>query len=252
MKRSEEEWLEEKILDDLQELADEREKLLMESEELQDTDMPMEKLEEIHREMERRTRRHARRRVHLRAALAAAAIMVLFVGAGVVSSGKKLYIPVIFQRDRGNETTSKVNNVDATAREYDEEEVCQEIEEKLGVFPIRFKYRPDSMELIYFLLDEEEKEAITQYKCGIYYVYVYISKDYKKSTINIQTDGVILDTIKIESCNMEIPVYIYDDTEEGEYYRVEFEYLNTYYAINGRIEKDEFLKILENILIKNA
>lgn len=252
MKRSEEEWLEEKILDDLQELADEREKLLMESEELQDTDMPMEKLEEIHREMERRTRRHARRRVHLRAALAAAAIMVLFVGAGVVSSGKKLYIPQIIQNFRGTEVSTKVENTDSVYSEYDEEEICQEIEEKLGVFPVRFKYRPDSMQMMYFLLDEEEKEAVTQYKYGIYYVHVYISKDYKKSTISIQTDGALLDTIKIESCNMEIPVYVYDDTEGGEYYGAEFEYLNTYYAISGRIEKDEFLKILENILIKNA
>lgn len=252
MKRSEEEWLEEKILDDLEELADEREKLLMESEELQDTDMPMEKLEEIHRETERRTRRHVRRRVHLRAALAAAAIMVLFVGAGVVSSGKKLYIPQIIQNFRGTEVSTKVENTDSVYSEYDEEEICQEIEEKLGVLPVRFKYRIKNMKIEEYSLNEKTKEVITKYQCGEYYLYVYISKDYKKSTISIQTDGALLDTIKIESCDMEIPVYIYDDTEGGEYYSVEFEYLNTYYAISGRMEKEDFFKILENILIKNA
>ncbi len=56
MRQEKEEWLRQKIEEDLEALAEEREKLLMELEELQDIDMPVEKLEDIHREIE--VRRH--------------------------------------------------------------------------------------------------------------------------------------------------------------------------------------------------
>lgn len=251
MKQDRKDWLDARIDEELKAMADERERLLMESEEFQDIDMPVEKLEDIHRELERRTHRYSGR-IRLRALLAAAAVMVLFVGVGVVSSGKKLYIPVIFQRDRGDEISSKINNTDAVASQYDEEEVCQEIEEVLGVLPVRFGYRPLDMEMTDYMLEETNKEAMVEYGCGEYNLYIYISKDYRRSSVSFQTDGAVLDTIRIESCGMEIPVYVIDDSQEGAYYCAEFEYLNTYYAINGRMDWEEFLKILENIAIKNA
>lgn len=251
MKRSKEDWLDEKITEDLMAMADEREKLLMEMEELQDVDMPVEKLAEIHRELEDRSHRRPRRRIRLRAALAMAAVLVLLVGAGAVSSGKKLFIPEIFLRERGTEITSKINNEDAIASQYDEEEICQEIEDKLGVIPVRLIYRPQGMEITNFFLDEEAKEAIIEYEYEKYNLYIYISKDYKKTSISFQPDGEILDTITIESGEIEIPIYIIDDSQGGEYFSVEFKYFDTYYAINGLMEKEEFIKILENIVIKN-
>ena len=251
MKQDREDWLDARIDEELKAMADERERLLMESEEFQDIDMPVEKLEDIHRELERRTHR-ASGRIRLRILLVAAAVMVLFVGVGVVSSGKKLYIPVIFQRDRGDEVSSKINNTDAVASQYDEEEVCQEIEESLGVLPVRFGYRPLDMEMTSYVLEGTDKEVTVEYRCGEYNLHIYISKDYRRSSVSLQTDGAVLDTIRIESCGMEVPVYVIDDTRGGEYYCTEFEYLNTYYAINGRLGREEFVKILENIWIKNA
>lgn len=252
MKRRDDEWLDKKIAEDLMAMADAREKYLMEAEELQNIDMTPEKMEEIRQEVARRTRKKSRKRLHLRAVLVAAAIMVLFVGAGVVSSGKKLFVPVIFQRERGNEITTKINNTDAIASQYDEEEVCQEIEEKLGVIPVRFGYQPKDIKITEYILDEISKEAIIRYQFGENNLHIYISKDYKNATISYQTDGEILDTIMIESCGMEIPLYIVDDSSGGEFYNVKFEYLNTYYVINGTMEKDVFSKILENIVIKNV
>lgn len=251
MKQDREDWLDARIDEELKAMADERERLLMESEEFQDIDMPVEKLEDIHRELERRTRR-ASGRIRLRVLLVAAAVMVLFVGVGVVSSGKKLYIPVIFQRDRGDEVSSKINNTDAVASQYDEEEVCQKIEESLGVLPVRFGYRPLDMEMTDYMLEETDKEVIVEYRCGEYNLYVYISEENKRASVSFQTDGAVLDTIRIESCGMEVPVYVIDDTQGGEYYCTEFEYLNTYYALNSRVSREEFVKILENIIIKNA
>lgn len=252
MKRRDDEWLDKKITEDLIAMADAREKFLMEAEELQDIDMTPEKIEEVRQEVERRIRKKSHRRLHLRAALVAAAIMVLLVGAGVVSSGKKLFVPVIFQRERGNEITTKINNTDAIASQYDEEEVCEEIEEKLGVIPVRFGYQPKGMKIVEYFLREEYNEVMVGYQLEDGNINIYISKEYKESTINYQTDGKLLDTVWVESCGMELPIEIIDNSAGGEYYSIKFEYLNTYYVVNGTIEKEEFIKIIENIVIKNV
>ena len=49
MKRDKDDWLDQKITEELLAMADEREKELMEMEELQDIDMPIEKFEDIKR-----------------------------------------------------------------------------------------------------------------------------------------------------------------------------------------------------------
>lgn len=251
MKQDKEEWLKQKIEADLEAMADEREKLLMELEELQNIHMPEEKLEDIHREIEARKRIHSRGRIRLKALLVAAAAMVLVVGLGVASSGSKLYVPEIFQLERGKEIQTIIENTDSLYSEYDEEQVCLEIEEELGVIPPRLIYKPKGMALVDYVVNVEDEEAIMKYEYDESRVHIYISKYYGDSVISLQTDGVILDTILVESCGLEVPVYKYQDPEAKDYFMVSFEYLNTYYFISGMIEQSEFEKILENILIKN-
>lgn len=252
MRQDREEWLKEKIEQDLEAIADEREKLLAEMEELQDIEMPMEKLDEIHREIERRKHARLRGRIRPGAFLVAAAAMVLVIGVGMVSTGNKLYIPEIFQRTEGDEVTTKVNNADAVASQYDEEEVCREIEDKLGVIPIRFLYQPEGMVLAEYWVSEEEKEAFMTYEYGGNCVYVYVSKTYNASSINFHVDGDVKDFIYVQSCDINVPVYKYQDSEKNDYFEASFEYLNTYYSVGGMIDSEEFEIIVENILIKNV
>lgn len=256
MRQDKEEWLKQKIEEDLDALAEERVKLLMEMEELQDIHMPVEKLDDIHREIEARERSRSRLRIRRRAFLVAAAAMVLVVGFGVMSSGSKLYVPEVFRLERGDEVTTKIENTDSLYSEYGnengEEDVCREIEEKIGVLAPRLAYKPEGMVLSEYQISKKDKEAIMAYKYDEKYIHVYVSKDYSDATINFQTDGEMLDTVIVNSCGLEVPVYKYQSPEEGQYFIASFEYLNTYYFISGMIEQDEFQKILENIFIKNV
>lgn len=246
------EWLQKKIEEDLNAMADEREKQLMEMHELQNIQMPREKLEDIYREAERRRKVVRKKKIRYRMVAALAATLVLCVGAGVISSGNKVYVPEIFQSSRGDEVQTKIENSDSIYSEYDEEEICQEIEDELGVLPVRFGYQSEGMLLTEYWIKIDENEAILIYKIKKNELHVYISKDYDDSSIGNQPDGGNLDTIEIESCGISIPVNIIDNSEGGEFYTTSFEYLNTYYSINGMIPKDEFIKILENIIIKNV
>ena len=183
--------------------------------------------------------------------IAVAAVMVLLLGMGIVGSTKKLYIPVIMQKERGDEVNTKVNNTELLGSEYDEEEVCQEIEEKLGVLPVRFKYRPEGMALTYHVINEDAGEAILEYTINDKILHITIYKKNDDSSINSQKDGETLDEVLVESCGLTVPVQRVEGSLAESYYVTSFEYLNTYYSISSSVEEEQFQKILENILIKN-
>lgn len=88
--------------------------------------------------------------------------------------------------------------------EFDDEEVCREIEDKLGVLPVRFGYQPDGMYLELYWIKEEEQNTLLCYKFEQEKLYVYINKKHDEASIGNQPDGKILSTIMIESCGLEV------------------------------------------------
>ncbi len=199
------------------------------------------------------TKTARRPRIRLRAALAAALVAILALGVGMVGSGKKVYLPVVSQKENGDGSTIIVdNNEENIYGGYDEEEVCQEIEDQLGVLPVRFGYRPKDMILQEYWIKKDDKEAALQYVYNEKQIYVYISKDSIESSINFKIDGEEEKTIQIESMSMTTPVYQYQDSDGNMYFQTSFEYLNTYYSVSAMLEENEFIKILENIYIKNV
>lgn len=253
MKRDKDDWLDQKITEELLAMADEREKELMEMEELQDIDMPIEKFEDIKREAERRRRKSRRGILRPRTAIIAAALLALLLGVGVVTVGSREYKPEIIEREQGTETTTKINNTeDAVASAYDEEEVCQEIEKKLGVIAPRLGYQPKGMNLTGYQILDLEGEAVIKYQYNENELKIYISKDFQNSSINFDVDGVQLDPVVMEASGISIAVYEYLDPNNNAYYEGEFELFDTYYSIIGMIDFEEFEEILENISMKNA
>ena len=250
MQREMDEWLEQKIDEDLDAWAEERMKMLMESEELQDIHMPEDSLEKLHQKINARKKKLlGRKRIHM--LVAAAAVMTALLGVGLVGSGKKVYEPKVTQNARGDEVTTKVNNADLAASQYDEEAVCQEIQDELGVLPIRFKYRPEGMELTWYQIDMDSGEAILEYSIKDNTIHVYIFERNSDSSIGLQYDGEVLETDMLESVGVEMPVYRREGSAQGSYYATVFDYLNTSYSISADVSKEEFKKIIENILIKS-
>ncbi len=250
MQREMDEWLEQKIDEDLDAWAEERMKMLMESEELQDIHMPEDSLEKLHQKINARKKKLlGRKRIHM--LVAAAAVMTALLGVGLVGSGKKVYEPKVTQNARGDEITTKINNEEMMTSQYDEEAVCQEIQDELGVLPIQFKYRPNGMELTWYQIDLVTGEAILEYSVNENFIHIYIFEKNDNSTISAQYDGVVLGTETIESVGEDVPLYEIEGSSEGTYYEITFDYLNTSYSISSAMEKEEFQKIIENILIKS-
>ena len=251
MKRDKDDWLDQKITEELIAMADEREKELMEMEDLQDIDMPVGKFEDIKREAyRRRDEKNRRRRLRPRIAVAVAAALALLLGLG--AAGSREDKPEIREYEGAGGSTTRIENSDSGFREYSEEEVCQEIEEKLGVLAPRLIYKPEGTELYEYQIFATENEAIIKYKYQGSELQVYICKEHSETSVNFEMDGIQKDIITIGTNGMEVPVIEYTDSENHPYYKVEFEYLNTYYFFTGMMEESEFIKIIENIAINNA
>lgn len=252
MKRDKDDWLDQKITEELLAMADEREKELMEMEELQDIDMPIEKFEDIKREAERRRRKSRRGILRPRTAIIAAALLALLLGVGVVTVGSREYRPEIREYERGDGSTTRIENSDSEFRTYSEEEVCQEIEEKLGVIAPRLGYQPKDMMLSEYWVDEEAGEAAVEYVRNDDELQIYISKDIDESSIHFEIDGNKQGTIFIIANGIEVPVYEYIDLDNNRCFQSEFETFNTYYCITGKMELEEYSEILENLAINNV
>ena len=252
MKRDKDDWLDQKITEELLAMADEREKELMEMEELQDIDMPIEKFEDIKREAERRRRKSRRGILRPRTAIIAAALLALLLGVGVVTVGSREYKPEIREYESGDGSTTRIENSDSEFREYDEEEVCQEIEEKLGVIAPRLGYQPKDMVLSEYWIDEEVGEAVIKYRQESNELKIYINKNYYDTSANFEMDGAEIESVEIVANGLLVSVYEYMDSKGEQYYQSEFEIYNTYYSIMGMIEKNEYNKILENIALNNV
>ena len=246
------EWLRERVNEDLKAMVEKQERQLEMSEQLQEIDIPMERLEDIYRKIRAEKRTAQSCRVHRRMLLILAAALVLCMGGGLISVGSRVYEPEISQRGNKDEPTTKVNNTEAVPSEYDEEEVCQEIEEKLGVIPVRLSYRPQGMNLYQYWIRKDTSEAIIEYELDENRLHIYICKDHYESTVNHQIDGIKLDTLIVQSYNLELSVLEYKDTSLQTYFETSFNYLNTYYSITGMMELEEFKKVLENITLKNV
>ncbi len=252
MKRDKDDWLDQKITEELLAMADEREKELMEMEELQDIDMPIEKFEDIKREAERRRRKSRRGILRPRTAIIAAVLLALLLGVGVVTVGSREYRPEIREYESGDGSTTRIENSDSVFSEYDEEEVCREIEEKLGVIAPRLIYKPEGMGLSEYWIDTEMGESVIEYEKNGKKLKIYISKDYENTSINFRVDDEKVNSVMVIANNIWVPVFKYTDPDGKDYYQSEFEIFDTYYSLTGMIEEEEFNDILENMTINNV
>ena len=251
MKRGKDDWLDQKITEELLAMADEREKELMEMEELQGIEMPIEKFADIKTEALRRRRELRRKRLRPRIAVASAAVLVLMLGVGAV--GNRVYEPEIREYDSADGTTTRIENSDSIFSEYDEEEVCQEIEDKLGVIAPRLVYKPEGMELNEYWINTDVGEAVIKYKeQNNDELQIYISKDFRESTVSFEMDGIEQDTVEVMAVGREVLIYEYVNPDGEKCYQSEFEILDTYYCITGMIDLKEYRMMLENLSIKNV
>lgn len=185
--------------------------------------------------------------------LALAAVLILVCGSVITGTGSKSYWKVLWDRVAGDEEANIINVEDMETEEtwdVDEMQVFNTIRKEIGISPVRFGYMPKNLFFTGYELDKEQNRAIIFYKySGQILRYSMYMNDSDSSHGQTELDD-LLDSYQIEAQNkisININVYAVVNSDEDRYV-AEFEYKDAQYRLMGIIEKEEFDKIIENLI----
>lgn len=181
----------------------------------------------------------------------AAAVLLIVMMAGTTSVGSKSYWKVLWEKMHGGEAMKVINVEDMEGMgSEDGEELAAylEIEEKLSEELVRIVYKPKNMRLIEYQIDEEAQVARLRYEYqgNIFRYTIYINNS--DSSWGEKEEDIEVDSYVILVNGMEIEVKEFQK-EDSTQYRQEanFEYYGVNYQLKGVVEREEFIKIVENL-----
>lgn len=204
-------------------------------------------------EYDRRSKTVHRKKKKRYAVLAIAAVLVLVFGSVMTSVGSKSYWKVLWEKMAGDERASHIDVEQMESHEtedVDEIQVYKEIWNELGISTVRWGYFPENTFLKDYELDEEQHKAILLYdNDGQVIRYTMYMNDEDSSLGQIKTDEVI-DEYPVQTADgRELYIKEYEIPEtKNRRYMTSFEYKDAQYQIMGDIQKDEFEKIVKNLI----
>lgn len=196
---------------------------------------------------------YRRRRKKRTMLVALVAVLVLVMGLSMTSVGSKSYLKVLLERFAGeDENPMKILNVEDmdTMNSDDGKEATayREIEEKLGIYAVRMKERPEDMNLIETQIEESLMRAklFYQYKDEVIKYTLHLS-DEDSSWGETEEDREVEEYI-ITVNGVDITVKEFEAEGCDIYRRVaDFNYRGVHYQLKGIMEKDDFELILKNL-----
>ena len=200
---------------------------------------------------EKRTVRRRKKKRYVVFALAA--VLILVFGSVMTGTGSKSYWKVLWERMSGDNKATLINVEEMDAQEtedIDEVYVYKEIQEELGIVAVRFGYMPEGMFLKSYELANDQKSAVLLYQYdGKILKYTMYMNDADSSFGQTKIDGETGEyTVQIyDEIEVNVKEYQIDGVSEKRYV-AEFEYMDTQYQIKGRMAKEKFNKILENLI----
>lgn len=141
---------------------------------------------------------------------------------------------------------TRTNNGDE--RKYSEgslDEAQEQIRDSLHIAVPEFYYIPTGMEYSEFMIFEETQMAVIKYKYNGYSIYFHLAANEKDLSQGNWKDR---QQIKVETLDEEINVEMGNLLENNEeYYYATWKYKDAYYQLGGNIEKEEIIKILNEM-----
>ena len=184
--------------------------------------------------------------------LALAAVLILVCGSVMTGTGSKSYWKVLWDRVAGDEELSVVNVEDMDAQEakdLDEVQLFNEIRREIGISPVRFGYMPETLYFTGYELDKEQNLAVIFYNYNDQIIqYLMYMNDTDSSYGQTEIDQLVNEyEIVVNNNVIDIKVYTVVN-QKNDRYVAEFEYMDAQYQLTGLMEKEEFDKIIENLI----
>lgn len=182
-----------------------------------------------------------------------AAVLVIVMSAGFVGVGNKAYWKEVMDKDYGQDKLKviKVEDMDDIQSEGENTTtVFDTLEKEMGLSVVRLGYCPRDLDFlsIEFAENMQSARVFYEYNEEVIRYTIYLNSNDSERAENIEDEKVDDYIIFAKNGNVSIAVDVYEVPENDKYRRIaEFEYKGIYYQIKGKMEKDEFDKMLENL-----
>lgn len=183
---------------------------------------------------------------------AIAAIIILICGSVMTSVGSKSYVKVLWERINGDESSNIINVKDMDSKktkDVDEGQMYKELTKIFGDYFVRLGYTPENMNLSRYTVDEQQRQATLFYQYGdeVVRYFMYLNDDdssFGQKEVDKEIDKYT------ETCgDITIEVKVYQAESTGRLrYVAKFERYDVHYQLMGTMEREEFDKILKNLI----
>lgn len=191
-----------------------------------------------------------------KAARVAAEVLVCSAGifaASMTSQANRSYFIDSVRYWAGDDTSISIENDEENERaQKDEQMALDNIEKGISAKVPKFMYRPDGFEFKDYYVSTSAGYAVMEYYYGKNIIMIYIGRydQEAKSSVYI-LDGKIIDKVNLENENITVNIEkVKDDadTDTNENYVACWKNESIFYQITGKMQKEEFIKFIKNIV----
>ena len=194
----------------------------------------------------KRMRNQKKHRWAIRFAVNAAVLVCVFL-VGVSTEANRTRLINVINTWVGDEALVKVNNeTDREDVHMNENKAYAEIEETLGIKPVRFMYELKGMQFDGYEIDRKTQNAVMFYSYQDTVFFILMKQNEEGMAKGSIKDGTVKETFKVSTDigNIEVAEI---EGNTGKKYMAEFVYNNTYYHIFCEIPKEEFVNLVSSI-----
>ncbi len=178
----------------------------------------------------------------LKPMLVAALLGGVILGSGIGVNGLEGVDYKTKERKAGDVIISNMENIDEA---NDVDQIYKELQEKIGITPIEFSYKPKGMKFKDAFLDETRAKIEYIYKENHFYFHQVLWN--LDDSANYKSDRKLYKEIYNRYLECYIPIYKNELEGEEPEFGAQFIDGDGYYYLYGIIDEDEFVKIVEHI-----
>lgn len=185
--------------------------------------------------------------------LLVAVIAVLVFAFGINSVGSVPFFTKKSELEVGDRKIDRLNTNKETNKETEtslgtEEKAFQEIEDIFGVVPVSFGYVPEHMVFEKYHIDKNLNNVDVLYGDGEYLMDYQMMFEYNEAVRGYDVDERIIEEDEQEVLGTTIKINKSKTDDGKDIYKAQFMYNGVQYILNAVMEKDEFYKIIENLI----
>ncbi len=180
-----------------------------------------------------------------------AAVVVIVAAVGITGVGGPDRVMEVLQQMVGNREVTKVNSDDKDVLKSDdekEEEAYQEIEDELGIHPVRLVKELPYMEFIDMQIDPDLRVANIFYNNNGEIISYIINCSQEDAAWGVDIEDVLIQEYNypLNGVQVLIQEYVVEETGDKKY-SAQFEYQEVYYQLTGIMMEEQVEEILNNL-----